>query len=560
MSERLNQGIFTVVEILGVIIAVALQATRSRDETRRLRAETVQRECGNFLQFLQEQDFEHFEDPWEDFWAETLDNHEACNRYLQDLKRSDVSDEGTISAEFDVWLKISREHANLIQWLPRLKEDLKYEKQSWSRRRPPSSYRGNVMSEAGRPRARVRHSFSDGSVLSEVNTPHSRFQRPAHSQARSITYPQLDYDGSLRNSTSYAPAKTFSTVDELSQGLENIQVIDEDPFDDVGATFPPSAGDRHSPDDYFHNTSNFSATSMPHHAGHPPQHPRRQSTESVYSHSNILPIYNFPNLNSGSHIPQHPVHPVPRSNTSPVYTLRNHSQQSLNMHPIHDSPPDPAPYYPQGPTSPPYLRRTSSRQSIDPASHFSSVPIVSDPDLQAKMKRRVSFTSSAINSKPVKGILKNGSSRSGTTDFRSRPPEPSVMREASKESWSTTATAGGTKKSWSTTATAGGGTDWQSEPLLQSPGASSSSTVPFLDLEHEPRSRYPPATHTGAIRPPAGPMFTVHHLTQKPIVVMSKLSKHNHEPRHKDEHDKKHGESGVHRVLKKKKGTKEGKK
>ncbi|KAK1217187.1 hypothetical protein PQX77_020163, partial [Marasmius sp. AFHP31] len=467
--------------------------------------------------------------------------------YLQDLKRSDVSDGGTVSAEFDVWLKISREHANLIQWLPRLKEDLEYEKQSWPRRRPPSSYRGNVMSEAGRPRARVRHSFSDGSVLSEVNIPHPRIQRPTHSQARSMTYPQLDYDGHLRNSTSYSPAQaeTFSTVDELSQGLENIQVIDEDPFDDAVAAFPPGAGDRHSPDDYFHGASNFSATSMPHHAGHPPQHPRRQSIESI-SHSNIIPVYNFSNLDSGSHIPQRPVYPAPRSNTSPVYTLRNHSQQSLNMHPTHDSPPDTTSYYPQEPTPPPYLRRTSSRQSIDPASHFSSVPIVSDPNVQAKMRRRVSFSSSAINSKPIKGILKNGSSRSGISDFQNRPPDPSAMRE-------------GLKESWSTTATAGGGTNWQSEPLLDSPGASSSSTVPFLDLEHEPRSRYPPATHTGAIRAPAGPMFNVHHLAQKPIIVMSKPSKHSHESRSKDEHEKKHGESGGHRTLKKKKGTKEGK-
>ncbi|KAL0567450.1 hypothetical protein V5O48_014547, partial [Marasmius crinis-equi] len=125
MNDPLSIDIHATIEILSVIIAAALSAARSNNETRRLRAETLQRECGEFLRFLQERDFENFEDPWEDFWEETMDNLEASNRYLQELSASDVSDAGTVSAEFDVWRKISREHANLLEWLPRLKQDLR---------------------------------------------------------------------------------------------------------------------------------------------------------------------------------------------------------------------------------------------------------------------------------------------------------------------------------------------------------------------------------------------------------------------------------------------------
>ncbi|KAK1230444.1 hypothetical protein PQX77_006473, partial [Marasmius sp. AFHP31] len=350
-GDRFAQSIIMVKEILDVIIVAVRQAARSGDEIRRLRAETIKRGCKEFRKFLQDQDFRHFEDPWEDFRVQTLDNHEA---YLQDLKGSDVSDDGTRSAQFDVWLKISREHANLIQWLPRLKQDLEYKKQSRSRHRPPSSNRGNVWSEAERPRygfhpamdpyyLQVRkrqpdiHYLSHAIPVISVNIPHSRSQRPTHPQARSM-----------------APARTSSAVDELTQGLDNIHVINEDPFDpfyDAGPAFPPSASDRHSPYDYVHrSTPNFSAGA---------------SAEAY------LPEY-------------------------PLQRLR----------------------------------------------------------------------------------------------------------------------------------------------VLRPPGASSSSAVRLADLEHEPHSRYPSATYSGAIRAPAGTMSTVHHLTQKPIDSMLKPSKRDYESRNKDEHEK----------------------
>ncbi|KAG7088719.1 hypothetical protein E1B28_012687 [Marasmius oreades] len=140
-SDTLENDINSTIEILSVLIATALSGTHSRNEFRRMRAETIQRECTVFLQLLQDRDLEQIEDRWEDFWEETMDNFEASNRYLQDLNMSNMSDPGTASPEFELWRKVSREYNNLLEWLPRLKQGISKR----AKRSPPLSSRKSIV-------------------------------------------------------------------------------------------------------------------------------------------------------------------------------------------------------------------------------------------------------------------------------------------------------------------------------------------------------------------------------------------------------------------------------
>ncbi|KAF9265346.1 hypothetical protein L218DRAFT_1075926 [Marasmius fiardii PR-910] len=551
-SDLLENNITTIIEILSVLIATALTATRSRDELRQIRAETVQRECTTFLQLLQDRDLEDVEDRYEDIWEQTMDNFEASNRYLKDLDMSNMSD--AVSPEFEIWRKMSREQNNLLEWLPRLKQSVL----SRAKRSPSLSYGTNPISIApsNRPRALVRHSFSD---FSQVNTVQSPFAS-VHSQMRSRTYPQPNASqiGSSRNGSTAGFNVGFrespnDNIAGVAQGLSGLSIN--------------SNPNGYRPPYQYSNSSSMNGSVGPHNQ----QYMRRQSIDLPPS---TIPIYAYPNSSpSGQAEPPlatsaptynypYPPGSSPMS-SSPIYNHANSSRQSINTYPTRPSFPisnssqqalqRPADYPYDGPRT---LNRNSSRQSLNsPPTQYEPVPFENDSRPPPSLRRSSSRQSLDSIKKPLRGILKNSSSRTSSTDDYQSPQisgfapgshiPPETTRHALRRSWSTTATVGSGTPSIERQRGSKGRppvTDrfhlprfTSKVPGLMSPGASSSSTVPFLDLEHEPLSRYPTTQ--------IAPTFPGGYQNHSPIlIVLPEKKKHLG---HKKDKDGKHHHKNV---------------
>ncbi|KAG7088720.1 hypothetical protein E1B28_012688 [Marasmius oreades] len=366
-----------------------------------------------------------------------------------------------------------------------------------------------------------------------------------HPQTRNKTYPQPNVNqiGSGRNTTwnagsgvAFSHQEPGDAVASVSRGFSDMS-IHENPYNQTNPSVSGSGRSNHT-------QQHLSRNIIPIYA-HQDSSPTFQSVSPPGAQP---PVYNYSNTSSSSQTNSIPFHNYPDTShqsmnayqTRPSLSVANSSQQP---------PQHPATYFSDRPIATTSLHRTFSRQSINTSpTQYEPVPFEGESRPPPMLHRTSSRHSlDGTTGKPLKGILKNGSSRTPSEESLSprnfapvSPITPDTAKHTFRRSWSTSATVGSATPADRQRVPRGGPpvTDRFNLPRFipnpMSPGASSSSTGPFLDLEHEPRSRYPTIPAAGGYQS-GTPIF---------LIQMPPTKKHHsHKEKDGKHHKSKEGRS-----------------